>query len=73
MNRNNEIAQIRARLDRKIEALEQLKQGFATRASHKGLLPHRETLGLCSQALVAPLVGERAVSTTLGQPVDPLI
>jgi hypothetical protein len=72
MDSTSKIAQIRERIDRELEALQQLKHGFATVASHELITHHMEALGNCFEALVAQ-VGERAAIETLAQRVDQLI
>ena len=70
MNSESEIAFLRTRIDTEVAALQRLKHGFASVASHELITRRFQTLGECFEAL-AGHIGEEAaiemISTRLDQ------
>lgn len=66
---NSEVAQLRQRIERECEALQQLKHGFAQVASHE-LITHRfEHLGTVFEQL-ASHVGPQAAIEMIGEKLE---
>ncbi len=63
MNNESEIALLRARIDTEVAALQRLKHGFASVASHEMITRRFQTLGDCFEALAGHLGEEAAIET----------
>ena len=59
----SEIALLRAWIDLEVEALQQLRNGFAAVASHEVITHHYRALDACYEGLVKHLGEEEAIDT----------
>jgi hypothetical protein len=72
MENISEVAQLRERIDREVEALQMLKNGFAQVASHEMITHHYRALDTCYLELV-PHVGEEAAIDTICGRIEKLL
>lgn len=72
MANQSEIALLRQRIDREVEALQMLKNGFAQVASHETIMHHYRALDACYLELV-PHVGEEAAIDTICGRIEKLL
>lgn len=63
MENQSEIARLREQIDREVEALQLLKNGFAVVASHKIINHHYDALGVCYEELARHIGAEAAIDT----------
>lgn len=61
MGNPSEIARLRALIDLEVEALQQLRSGFAVVASHEVITRHYRVLDACYEGLVEHLGEEEAI------------
>jgi len=69
MNTQSEIALLRTRIDQEVEALQRLKHGFASVASHEMITRRFQALG----EYLAGHVGEEAAVETISAKLDQLL
>ena len=67
MANQSEIALLRQRIDREVEALHILKNGFAQVASHETIMRHYRALDACYLELVPRMGEEAAIDTICGR------
>ena len=72
MDNKSEVARLRAEIDREIEALHQLKYGFARCASHESIMSRYRALDRHYAELV-PYVGEEVAIATICERIEELL
>lgn len=65
----SEIALIRAWIDQEVEALQQIKSGFAQCASHEVIMGHYRVIDVCFEGL-AKHIGEEAAIDAVCERID---
>lgn len=58
---SSEIALLRARIDLEVQALQQIKSGFAKSADHETIMNHYRMMGVCCDDLAKHVGEEKAV------------
>jgi hypothetical protein len=72
VNSQSEIALLRQRIDQEVSALQRLRHGFATVASHEAITRRYEFLGDCFEALAEHIGGQAAI-TEISTKLDQLL
>jgi hypothetical protein len=60
MQNQSEVALMRERIDREVEALQRLRYGFAKVADHETIMNHYRALDVCYLKLAAQIGEEKA-------------